>query len=219
MMRVSLLQPEITRGNVEHNLKVVQGLVDKSKGELLVLPEYVLTGSLVLDLDADVREWARRSAQAKAHLSIPDGKYLLINILAEFDGKLYNCCELLPTVECYCKLFPDQTELNAGIQPGTEQKAFELLGKRFKVVICYDLPHMNKIPTDSLDFLLFVYHFTEDNFPRVIEAVKEVSKARRLRVLASSLVSDKNSGFSSFVDGDVIVSLSDQEGILEVEIE
>lgn len=218
-MRVSLLQPRIARGNIEHNLKAVQRLVDTSKGELLVLPEYALTGSLVLDLDADIREWARRSAQAEARLSIPDGKYLLINTLVEFDGKLHNCCKLLPTEECYCKLFPDQTELNAGIQPGIEQKVFDLLGKRFKVVICYNLPHMNKIPTENLDFLLFVYHFTEDNFPRVIGAVKEVSTTRGLRVLSSSLVSDKNNGFSSFVDGDLIVSLSEQEGILEVEIE
>jgi hypothetical protein len=218
-MRVSLLQPEITRGNVEHNSKAIQRLVDQSKGELLVLAEYVLTGSLVLDLAADVREWARKSTQAKARLRIPDGKYLLINTLVEFDDKLHNCCDLLPTKARYCKLFPDQTELNLGIQPGTEQRAFELLGKRFKVVICYDFAHMNEIPTDNLDFLLFVYHFTEDNFPRVVGELKEVSKARGLRVLASSLVSDKNNGFSSFVDGDVIVSLSDQEGILEVEIE
>ncbi len=218
-MRASLLQPRIVRGDIEHNLKAVQRLVDKSKGQLLILPEYVLTGSLVLYLDADVRKWARRSAQAEARLSIPGGKYLLINTLVEFDGKLHNCCKLLPTEERYCKLFPDQTELNAGIQPGTEQRVFELLGKRFKVVICYDFPHINKIPTENLDFLLFVYHFTEDNFPRVIGAVKEVSKARRLRVLASSLVSDKNNGSSSFVDGDVVVSLSEQEGILEVEIE
>jgi predicted amidohydrolase len=216
-MRVSLLQPEIIRGDIEHNSKAIQRLVDRSRGELLVLPEYALTGSLVLDLEADVREWARRSAEAEDRLSIPDGKYLLVNSLAELDGKLYNCCELLPTDERCCKLFPDQNELNAGIQAGTERKALELLGKCFKVVICCDLAHMDKIPTDNLDFLLFVYHFTEDNFPRVIGAVKEVSKARGLPVLASSLVSDKNNGFSSFTDGDVIVSLSDQEGILEVE--
>ncbi|OGO62241.1 MAG: hypothetical protein A2030_11585 [Chloroflexi bacterium RBG_19FT_COMBO_50_10] len=131
---------------------------------------------------------------------------------------LYNCCKLLPTEECYCKLFPDQTELDAGIQPGTEQKVFELLGKRFKVVICHDLPHLNEIPTENLDFLLFIYHFTENNFLRVFGEIKEVSRARQLRILASSLVSDKNNGFSFFIDGNVIVSLSDQEGILEVEI-
>jgi len=218
-VRLSLLQPEITRGNIEHNVSVVQRLVDQSQGQLLVLPEYVLTGSLVLDLDADIREWATESARAKFRLSIPDGKYLLINSLAQFDGKLHNCCELLPTEERYCKLFPDDTELNAGIQPGTEQKVFELFGKRFKVAICYDLAHIDKIPTDNLAFLLFIYHFTEDNFPRVMGAVKEISKTRRLKVLASSLVSDQNNGFSSYVDGDVVVSLSNREGILEVEIE
>jgi hypothetical protein len=218
-VRLSLLQPEITRGNIEHNVSVVQRLVDQSQGQLLVLPEYVLTGSLVLDKGAEVREWALRSAQAKARLSIPDGKYLLINALAEFDGKLYNCCELLPTDERYCKLFPDQTELNAGVQPGTEQKVFELLGKHFKVVICYDLPHMDKIPTGDLDFLLFIYHFTEENFSRVMGVVKEVSRTRGLRVLVASLVSDQNNGFSSYVDSDVVVSLPSHEGILEVEIE
>lgn len=218
-MRVSLLQPHITRGDIEHNLTVIQRLVDERKGDLLILPEYALTGSLVLDLEADVRDWALRSAEAKARISIPENKHLLINTLAEFDGQLYNCCELLPTGEFYCKLFPDQTELDAGILPGTEQKVFELSGKRFKVVICYDLPHMDRIPTNNLDFLLFIYHFTEENLSRVMRGVKEVSKERGLRVLVSSLVSDKNNGFSSFVDGDVVVSLPRQEGILEVEIE
>ena len=87
-MQLSFLQPAIVRGNIEHNLSVVQKLVYQSQGQLLVLPEYALTGSLVLDKGADVREWALGSAQAKARLSIPDGKYLLINTLVEFDGKL-----------------------------------------------------------------------------------------------------------------------------------
>lgn len=42
-MRISLLQPEIIRGNIQHNAEVIQHLIDKSKGELLVLPEYALT--------------------------------------------------------------------------------------------------------------------------------------------------------------------------------
>jgi len=218
-MWLSLLQPRIIRGNIEHNLKVIQRLVYESKGDLLILPEYALTGSLVLDSQADVRDWALRSAKAKTFINIPEDKHLLINTLAEFDGKLYNCCELLPKGEFYCKLFPDQTELDTGILPGTEQKIFELSDKRFKVLICFDLTHIDKIPTDNLDFLLFIYHFTDNNFNRVMQEVKSVSKARGLRVLVSSLVSDKNSGFSSFVDGDVVVSLPRQEGILEVEIE
>lgn len=104
-MRLSLLQPRIIRGNIEHNLEVIQRLVNESKGELLVLAEYVLTGSLVLDLEADVRDWALRSAKAKARINVPEGKHLLINTLAEFDGNLHNCCELLPTGECYTSYF------------------------------------------------------------------------------------------------------------------
>lgn len=121
-MRSSLLQPHITRGNIQHNLGVIQGLVDESRGDLLVLPEHALTGSLVLDLGADVRDWALGSARAKALINVPADRYFLIYSLAELDGELYNCCELLPTGEIYCKLFPDQTELDAGILPGTEEK-------------------------------------------------------------------------------------------------
>lgn len=218
-MRLSLLQPRIVRGNIEHNLTVIQGLIEESKGDLLILPEYVLTGSLVLDLDANVHDWVLRSEKAKGLINVPTGKYLLINTLAEIHGKLRNCCELLPRGDFQFKLFPDKPELDTGIVPGTEQKIFELFDKRFKVVICSDLRQIDKIPTESLDFLIFVYHFTERNFHQRIGEVKNVSKARRLPVLASSLVSDRNNGFSSFVDGDVVVSLSRREGILEIGIE
>ena len=78
---------------------------------------------------------------------------------------------------------------------------------------------MDKIPTDNVDFFLFIYHFTEENFTRVIGVVKEVSGTCGLRVLAASLVSDQNNGFSSYVDRDAVVSLPSHEGILEVEID
>ncbi len=86
-------------------------------------------------------------------------------------------------------------------------------------MICSDLRNMDKIATESLDFLLFIYHFTESNFRNRIEVVKNVSKTRELPVLVISLVSDKNNGFSSFVDDDVAVSLPGQEGILEIDIQ
>ncbi len=218
-MRLSLLQPRIARGNIDHNLEAIRGLISEGKGDLLILPEYALTGSLVLDREADVRDWARKSAKAMALVNVPTGKRVLVNALYEFDGKLRNCCQLLPTGDLQCKMFPDQAELDAGILPGTEQKIFELSGKRFKVVICSDLRHIERIPTNGLHFILFVYHFTEDNFPRVIQEVKSASEARRLPILVSSLVSDKNIGFSSFVDRRFAISLSGREGILEVEIE
>lgn len=172
----------------------------------------------MLDQAADVRRWARDCAQAENKFSLPEGKHLLTNSLVCVEDKLFNCCKLLPTHERYCKLFPDQTERDAGIQPGTEQKVFEVSGKRFKVLICYDLPHLNAIPTEGLHFLLFIYHFTEKNFSRVAGEIKEVSFSRKLPVLACSLVSDMNNGFSSYVNGHVIVSLSNQEGILEVDM-
>jgi hypothetical protein len=67
----------------------------------------------VLDKGADVRDWAARSKKAKA----------------EIDGKLYNCCELLPEKELQFKLFPDETELCSGILPGADQRVFNLMNR------------------------------------------------------------------------------------------
>lgn len=218
-MRLSLLQPEIVRGDIEHNLGVIQRLVDEAEGDLLVLPEYGLTGSLVLDREADVRDWAVGSARAKAQIAVPEGKYLLINALVLIDDRLYNCCDLMPTDERRCKLFPDETEVGSGILPGTEQRVFELLGQRFKVIICTDLQHMDRIPTDGLDFVVWVFHFGVGYRDRAMADAQRVSQERGLRMFVSSLVSDQNVGFSSYLDGgDVVVSLGRQEGILEVSI-
>lgn len=217
-MRLSLLQPKIRRGDIEHNIKIVQMLIKKSKGDLLVLPEYVLTGSLVLDKGTDIQDWAVKSKKAKMRITVPKGKHLLINTLAEIDGQIYNCCELLPEGELQLKLFPDETELSSGILPGTNQKIFNFMDKRFKVLICSDIRQMDKIPTDGLDFLVFVYHFTKENFERVISQVKAVSRERHIPIVASSLVSDKNNGFSSIVNNEIVASLSDKEGILEIEL-
>ena len=218
-MRISLVQPQIVRGDIEHNLQVIQRLITLSRGELLVFPEYTLTGSLVLDKGADVHSWAIQCAQAKTRIMLPTGKQLLFNTLVEQDGGLYNCCELLPGEERYYKLYPDETELSAGIQPGIEHKVFEIPGKRFKVLICYDLPHSKSISTDNLDFLLFIYHFTKENLARVMGEIKTLSRERSLAILASSLVSYQNNGFSSYIFRDTVVSLGNQEGILEIDME
>jgi hypothetical protein len=138
--------------------------------------------------------------------------------LVELNGHLHNCCELLPDGQVQYKLFPDEAELKAGVLPETDQKVFDLSQKRFKVVICSDIRQMDKITTEDLDFLAFIYHFTESNFPRVMPLVKSVSKKRKIPILVSSLVSDQNSGFSSFVDEETVVSLPRHEGFLEIEI-
>jgi predicted amidohydrolase len=193
--------------------------VDEAEGDLLVLPEYALTGSLVLDPGADVMAWAERSAAAKAQIILPGGRSLLINMLSVIEGGLYNCCELLPAEGRQCKLFPDETETGAGILPGKTQTVFEMVGKRFKVIVCTDLRHMDAIPTDGLDFALWIFHFTGRNYEQAMGDFQQVARERRLPMLASSLVSDVNIGRSTCLLMDGEVSLGVREGILEVSLQ
>lgn len=109
-MKISLLQPHIQRGEIAHNRAQIQALIEQAQGELLVLPEYALTGSLTLENSPNPRAWAEACAREKALFNIPPGKFLLLNSLVSFPDGLRNCCELLPGKEYYCKLFPDETE-------------------------------------------------------------------------------------------------------------
>jgi len=213
------LQPRIIRGDIDFNTRAIQNLVDRSKGELLVLPEYALTGSLVFEPGAEIKEWADKSKQAKGRIKIPEGKRLLINSLLEVDNKFYNVCELLPEGGRQYKLFPDQPEVEAGIIPGNGQTVFTLCAKSFKVIICTDLRYIGKIPADSLDLLLFVFHFSDYNLAPALQEVKRIARERNIPVIISSLVSDKNIGFSSYVDKNKVISLSSEEGILEIELD
>lgn len=190
----------------------------RSIGDLLILPEYALTGSLVPDKEANVHDWAVRCREAKTQIHIVEGKHLLINTLEEINGQLRNCRELLPEREFQFKLFPDETELNHCVVAGTEQKIFSLMDRRFKTIICSDIRRVDEISTEDLDFVVFVYHFTEENYRRVISEAKNVAKERNLPILASSWVSDKNNGFSSYIDAEKIISLPAVEGILEIEL-
>ncbi|NLY92063.1 MAG: hypothetical protein GX081_10740 [Firmicutes bacterium] len=217
-MRISVLQPKIIRGDLDFNLKVIQGLVNKSRGELLVLPEYALTGSLIFEPNANTKEWAEKSKEAKNRIKIPEGKRLLVNSLLEVDDKIYNACELLPEGGKQYKLFPDRPEVEAGINPGNGQTVFELNTKRFKVIICTDLRFIERIPTVGLDFILFIFHFSDYNLASTLEEVKKISVERSIPVLISSLVSDQNIGFSSYIDKNSVISLSSEEGILEIEL-
>ncbi|SCY96520.1 carbon-nitrogen hydrolase family protein [Alkaliphilus peptidifermentans] len=218
-MKISVLQPKIIRGDIDYNGKVIQDLIRGSRGELLILPEYSLTGSLVLDVNADINSWVTKSNLAKSQLEIPKNKQVLINTLIKLDNHIYNVCELLPSNNIQFKLFPDEQELNAGITPGKEQKVFELSNKKFKTIICTDLRYINEISTDNLDFLFFIFHFTDHNFEKAMQDVKNISIERKIPIIISSLVSDKNIGFSSYVNQNTIVSLSGFEGIIEIEID
>ena len=217
-MKISVLQPKIIRGNIDNNSKVIQRLLDKSKGEILVLPEYALTGSLIFDSKININEWVLKSKKAKSKLKVKDGKKLLINSIVEIDNQVYNACELLPTDIKQFKLYPDKPEIEAGINPGLKQTIFEIKNKKFKVVICTDLRYIEQIPTSDLDFLIFIFHFSDYNFDKAMNNVKKVSNEINLPIIISSLVSDKNIGFSSYIFNNTVISLSNDEGILEIEI-
>ena len=217
-MRISVLQPKIIRGDIDFNSEAIQRLIDKSRGEILVLPEYALTGSLIFDSTININEWILKSKKAKSKLKIMDGKKLLINSIIQINNKIYNACELLPTDIYQYKLFPDKPEIEAGINPGEKQNIFKLKDKKFKVIICTDLRYIEKIPTAGLDFLLFIFHFSDYNFDKAMNDVKKISFERNIPIIISSLVSDKNIGHSSYVNNNTVISLPSDEGILEIEI-
>lgn len=52
----------------------------------------------------------------------------------------------------------------------------------------------------------------------MLSMLKEFVKKRKIPILASSLVSDKNNGFSTYIDQYKIISLSNYEGILEIDL-
>jgi predicted amidohydrolase len=214
-MRLSIIQPEIVRRNVSYNVQAIQRLIDASEGDLLVLPEYALTGPPRRDEPLDVREWARESAAASKELNIPPGKHLLVTALVESDGHVYNCAGLSSGGLSQCKLFPGQAEVEAGIAAGCEQPVFELFDRRFKIIIGRDLCHADEIQTDGLDFALWVSRFTNRNYAQAMAEAKHLSSERRLRIFASSLVGDRYIGHSAYIDSTVRLSLREREGILE----
>ncbi len=216
MLRLSIIQPGIVRGDIDHNVGAIQRLIDASEGDLLVLPEYALTGSLVLDDHASAREWARRSAAAIASLSIPPGRHVLINALTEANGQLRNCCRLLPAAQHQCKLRLDEAERKVGVEPGRGWHVFELHGLRFMAAICSDIHVIDQALDAGLDFLLWVFHLTPANLAPAMADAKTLSSARGLRIFVCSLVSDRNIGHSAYIDGRMRLALRNREGILEV---
>ncbi|MBK1813816.1 hypothetical protein JHL18_24665 [Clostridium sp. YIM B02505] len=217
-MKISLLQPKIEKGNIRNNIAHVQELIEKSKGELLILPEYAFTGSLNSESNVDIDEWITYGDVAKKNLKIPAGKLLLTNSLVKINEEVYNCCEFLPDDKKQIKVFPDSTEEIHGIKAGKEHQTFEMFNKKFKIFICMDFKHWKSIETNDLDFILFIYHFTSENYEKRIEELKEFVRERKIPVLASSIVSDNNNGFSTYINESTIISLSELEGILEIEL-
>jgi predicted amidohydrolase len=160
-VKISILQPEIERGNIQKNVAIIQRLINTADGDLLILAEYALTGSLVLDENANIQKWATESELAKQELSVPENKKLLINSLIIKDKRIYNACTLLPGDEVMqIKTIPDKTETNAGICAGSGHCIVQFNGKKIIIVICSDFVGIDKISTSGADMLLYIYHFT-----------------------------------------------------------
>lgn len=219
IVKLSVLQPCIERGNITKNTTIIQRLINNASGNLLLLAEYALTGSLVLEKNVDVHKWVDECELAKNSLSIPDGKKLLINSLIIKDKKIYNACTMLPSEEIVqIKTYLDVMELDAGICPGNEVSILQINERKIVIVICTDLRVIDKISTTEADFIIFIFHFTLNNYGNVMDELITISKARRIPIIAVSLVSDKNYGHSCYINGSTVVSLGDEEGILEITI-
>lgn len=213
-MRLSLLQPGVRCDDVEANARAAQALIDTAEGDLLVLPEYALTGPPRCGIDPAA--WAAAAARALAALSIPPSKALLANALVEEGGSTYNCCELLGTGQRQCKLSLTRAEVEAGLAPGRQQHIFEFDGARFAVLLCPDYDATRAFSTDGVDFALWISHVDRDAAAGALTAAAHLSQARSLRVFLSSLIADDNSGLSAYVDERVQLSLPRREAILEV---
>lgn len=216
-MKISVLQPEIERGNIQKNVATIQRLMDNANGDLLILAEYALSGSLVLDESANIRIWAAESERAKQSLSVPENKKLLINSLIIKDNRLYNACTLLPGDDIMqIKMIPDKTERNAGICAGNGISIAEFNGTKMIIIICSDFAGIDKISTSGADVILFVYHFTSENLNSRLADIVRISKERNIPIITASLTSDQNYGHSCYVFGSTVVALGNHEGILEI---
>jgi predicted amidohydrolase len=217
-MRISLLQPCIKRGDAEYNLAALQALIDRARGEFLVTAEYVLTGSLVLDQSPDIERYLLSEEDLMRRLRIPEGKRLLVDHIERRDGKVYNSASLLPAGGRQDKLYPDETEAACGVVAGSESLVFEEFGARFKVLVCMDMRYQDRIDFSNLDFVLWLYHFTEANYGKKMADAQACARRAGLPLFVSSLVSDVNSGMSGAIFGERAVSLSGDAGILEIEL-
>ncbi|WP_105616373.1 carbon-nitrogen hydrolase family protein [Vallitalea okinawensis] len=192
-------------------------MILESAGELLLLPEYALTGSLILEKEVDLGLWIEAIKMAIGELRIPEGKELLLNYIIKLEGNMYNCSQLFPSEKRQCKLHPDSIELENGLIPGMVEEVFEHNDKNYKVIICTDMRYIDSFNLIDVKFLVFVYHFSEYSLERVLTDLKQISKKYNIPILVSSILSDKNVGYSSYIYKDTVISLPKIEGVLEIE--
>lgn len=217
-MQLSLLQPYITPGDIPANVAAIQRLIDEADGDLLVLPEYALTGPITTR-HADPAAWAAQSTEARRQLRVPEGRHLLLNALLAVDGRVLNCCELLApdgtAPQRHCKRRVSAAEAAAGVQEGTGWEAFAVGEWRFATILCNDLRHVEDLPAGELDFLVWAFHFTRENLSEAMNNARSLSQQFRLPLFVCSPVGEHSIGHSAYVNGSLRLSLRDREGILE----
>lgn len=218
-MKISILQPRIERGNIKNNIEIIQTLINNATGDLLILAEYALTGSLALEKDVNIKQWVTETEREKKKLLVPDEKKLLINSLIAKDDGIYNACSLLPNEEILqIKNYLDKIEEDAGILSGNEIPILTIKDKKVVIVICSDLKEIEQIQTEGADFIIFIFHFTVNNYENVMNELIYISKLRKTPIIVASLVSDKNYGHSCYIHGETVVSLGNEQSILEITI-
>lgn len=217
-MQLSLLQPYITPGDIAYNVAAIQRLIDEAEGDLLVLPEYALTGRLSAN-GVPPADWAAHSAEARQQLRIPDGRHLLLNALVQVDGRVLNCCELLrpdgSAQQRHCKRRLSADESAAGLAEGTGWEAFDIADRRFATILCNDLKQVDSLPADDLDFLVWAFNFTQANLAAAMASARAISQQYGLPLFVCSPVGDRSIGHSAYINGSLRLSLRDREGILE----
>lgn len=215
-MRLSLLQPEIRPGDVEHNVRAAQQLIDEAEGDLLVLPEYALTGPP--PAGEDIAAWAERGAAACEALTLPVGKALLVNCIRQHRGGFANRCELLGTGQQQVKLHLTAAEREAGMIAGDERRVFSYQGRRFAVFTSSRLEAAQLDAADDLDFVLWLTHFERAALSDALARGRDVSAACGLRIFMNTLLVDEWVSLSAYVDGYLQLAVPRRLSIMEVAI-
>jgi hypothetical protein len=133
------------------------------------------------------------------------------------DNLIYNACILLPEDKIVqMKNIPDKAETNAGICAGNSVSIVQLNGTKIIIIICSDFAGIDKISTTGVNIILFIYHFTPENYENRLADLVSISKQRNIPIITASLTSDKNYGHSCYINGSTVVALGNHEGIMEI---
>ena len=147
MLDITVVQPAYDAGE-EPDRAIAEFLIREAKaapdGALIVLPEYSNAGG-VSDRERELAAVPRAKAMLRecAEIAKAKGAYLVINVLEERDGGLYNSTYLFDrdgeVAFVYDKAHLPPSEVALGIVYGDGACICELDGIRFAFMTCYDV--------------------------------------------------------------------------------